>query len=150
MAARPWRFNSSSAHQENYMQLPENFFTTDYLFATTTPTDKLRFLTVVGIFFLFIIVAILLAYNKKIHPQLRARLFNFFLTIGILGIVAAFFRYESIPYVGTRLVMLLVIMAAFVWYLFITIYSITKMPKEVRLRKNQERYVQYLPKQKRK
>ncbi|PIP50936.1 hypothetical protein COX11_01390 [Candidatus Berkelbacteria bacterium CG23_combo_of_CG06-09_8_20_14_all_41_73] len=81
---------------------------------------------------------------------LKSRLFNFFLTIGILGVLFSFFRYESIPYIGVRFVMLLLLTFTIIWYLAITLYSITKMPKEVRLKKAQEKYLQYLPKKKRK
>jgi len=108
------------------------------------------FLLVLAIFVLFIIIATLLAYNKKIHPPLRAKFFNFLLTIGIIGVFVSLFRWESIPYIGSRFVMLLLLIIAIIWYCLIAIYSISKMPKEVRLRKNQERYVQYLPKAKRK
>jgi len=131
------------------MQLPTNFFTTEYLFATTAPTNRNLFLALLAAFAVMIIISLLLSYNKKIHPPLRAKLFNFFLTLGILGILISFFRYESIPYVGIRLMMFLLIITAFIWYLIITIYGLTKMPKEVKLRKNQERYAQYLPKKKR-
>lgn len=159
MAARPWRFNSSPAHhlcpigaisQTRPMSFPENFLTSEYLFASTAPTNKNLFLTLLAAFAVMVIISILLSYNKRIHPPLRAKLFNFFLTIGILGVLFSFFRYESIPYVGTRLMMLLLLFAAFIWYLIITIYSITKMLKEVKLRKNQQRYAQYLPKARRK
>jgi len=137
-------------HFELFMKLPQNFFTTDYLFSTQAPTNKVMFLLVLAIFVLFIIIATLLAYNKKIHPPLRAKFFNFLLTIGIIGVFVSLFRWESIPYIGSRFVMLLLLIIAIIWYCLIAIYSISKMPKEVRLRKNQERYVQYLPKAKRK
>ena len=130
--------------------IPKDFFTTDYLFATQVPTNQKLFLAVVGVFVLFIIISALIYYNQKIHKGLKVRLFNFFLTIGILGIVFSFFRYEAMPYIGSRVIILLLLLAAIIWYLIITFYTIAKMPGEVRVIKNHERYVQYLPKQKRK
>jgi len=132
------------------MNLPSNFFTTEYLFVATAPTNKKLFLVIFAVFVLFIIISVLLNYNRSIHPPLKSRLFNFFLTIGILGVLFSFLRYESIPYVGARFVMLLLFIFAFIWYLAITLYSMAKMPKEVRLKKAQEKYLQYLPKKKRK
>lgn len=77
-------------------------------------------------------------------------MFNFFLTIGILGIFILFFQYEMIPYVGYRVMMLALVAVAVIWYFVITIYSLTKMPREIRIIKNHERYIQYLPKAKKK
>lgn len=134
----------------SFMELPENFFTTEYLFSTQAPTNKTSFLVLLGLYVLFIIVATLLAYNRKIHPPLRAKFFNFFLTIGIIGVFISLFRWESISYIGSRFVMLLLLIVAIIWYCLIAIYSITKMPREIKLRKNQDRYAQYLPKTKKK
>lgn len=130
--------------------IPKDFFTTDYLFATQAPANQKLFLAVVGVFVLFIIISALIYYNQNIHKGLKARLFNFFLTVGILGLVFSFFRYEAIPYIGARIVALLLLLATIIWYMVITVYTIAKMPGEVRVIKNHERYVQYLPKQKRK
>ena len=130
--------------------LPQDFFTTKYLFSINQPANMEWFLILLGVYVVFIIISILLGYNQTIHKGLRARLFNFFLTIGILGVVISFFRYESTPYVGTRIAMLLLLLATLIWYFVITIYSVTKMRHEVRAIKNHERYIQYLPKKKRK
>lgn len=132
------------------MKLPKIFFTTEYLFSTQVPTNNTMFLVLLGVFVLFIIIATLLAYNKRIHPPLRANFFNFFLTIGIIGVFVSLFRWESIPYIGSRFVMLLLIISAIIWYCLIAVYSVTKMPKEIKLRKNQQRYAEYLPKAKKK
>jgi len=130
------------------IMIPKDFFTTDYLFATQAPENQKLFLAVVGVFVLFIIISALIYYNQKIHKGLKVRLFNFFLTVGILGLIFSFFRFEAIPYIGARIIILLLLLAAIIWYLAITVYTIAKMPGEVRIIKNHERYVQYLPKQK--
>jgi len=126
----------------------KNYLTTQYLFSTQAPSNQKLFLVVVGIFVLFIIASILFSYNQTIHKGLKNRLFNFFLTIGILGLIFSFFRYESTPFVGTRAFIIALGLVAVVWYFVITVYSLTKMPKEIRVIKNHERYVQYLPKKK--
>ena len=108
------------------------------------------FLVILGAFVLMIIVATVLAYSKKIHPPLRSRFFNFLLTIGIIGLVFSFFRWESIAFVGTRFAMAFLIASAIVWYLTIAYYTIFKMPKEIKIIKANARYAQYLPKKKNK
>ncbi|PIU24176.1 hypothetical protein COT12_02495 [Candidatus Berkelbacteria bacterium CG08_land_8_20_14_0_20_39_8] len=128
----------------------KNYITTDYLFSYAAPQNQRLFLTAVGIFLLFIIISIFLGYNRSIHKGLRSRLFNFFLTIGILGVIVLFFRFESIPYVGSRIVIFALIVVAIIWYFAITIYSFGKMQVEIRAIKNHQRYVQYLPKSKKK
>jgi len=131
------------------MEIPKNFFTADYLFSSAAPTNMTLFITIACAYFLFIILAVVLSFNKGLLRQFRTRLYNFFLTIGIVGVFISFFRYEKINYIGSRLAMLLLIICAAIWYLSITFYSVVKMPKEVRLQKNQERYQSYLPKKKR-
>ena len=128
----------------------QNYLTTEYLFSAVAPSNQKLFLILVGFFLLFIIISVFLGFNQSIHKGLKSRLFNFFLTIGILGLLISFFRYESIAYVGARVVMLTLFVATVIWYFVITIYSLTKMQSEIRIIKNHERYVQYLPKKKRK
>ena len=130
------------------MQIPENFFTTEYLFSTTAPSNMSQFFLIFGIFVLLTAIGTILIYNRKIHKPLKARLTNFFLTIGIVGLLISFFRYESIPYIGSRFMILVLITAAILWYLVITIYSVSKMPKEIRIKKSEDRYIQYLPRKK--
>jgi uncharacterized membrane protein YdcZ (DUF606 family) len=128
----------------------QNYFTANYLFTVGTPENQRLFLVIVGIFILFIIASILLSFSQTIHKGLKDRLFNFFLTSGILGIIISFFRWELIPYVGDRVVMMTLFVAMIIWYFAITFYSLTKMQSEIRVIKNHQRYVQYLPKQKKK
>jgi ABC-type anion transport system duplicated permease subunit len=84
------------------------------------------------------------------HKPLRARFYSLSLTVGILGVLVSMFRYESIAYIGSRLAMILVLLTAFVWYISIAIYGLIKMPKEMRIQKNHERYLKYLPKKRKK
>ena len=132
------------------MNIPENFFTTEYLFSTAAPTNKTLFLILLGVYVLLIIVAILLSYNKSIHKPLRARFYSLSLTIGIVGVLVSMFRYESIAYIGSRFAMISVLLVAFIWYVSIAIYGVTKMPREMRTQKNHERYLKYLPKKRKK
>ncbi|MCX6812022.1 MAG: hypothetical protein NTW79_00140 [Candidatus Berkelbacteria bacterium] len=130
------------------MQFPQNFLTTEYLFSAVRPADPKRFLIELGIFAIIIIIAIILGFNKKIHRGLKNRLYNFLLTIGILGVIILWFRWESINYLGNRFVEILLLLTIVIWYFAITAYAVFKMPREVRLRKSEDRYRYYLPKKK--
>ncbi|TSC94600.1 MAG: hypothetical protein Athens101428_230 [Candidatus Berkelbacteria bacterium Athens1014_28] len=128
--------------------MPKNFFTTEYLFSTLPPTNLRMFWLILAIFATFILLAILLSLFSKIHKPLKARFFNFFLTIGTCGLIASFFRYQSFSYVGSRFAMLLVIVFAALWYAKIVFYSIFQMPKELKVVNNEKKYKKYLPKRK--
>jgi uncharacterized membrane protein YdcZ (DUF606 family) len=126
----------------------KDFLTKEYLFSAEAPANQQLFLITVGIFLFFIVISIFLSYSKKIHKGLKNRLFNFLLTTGLLGLMISFLRFESVAYIGTRFVMIIFLSISIIWYFSVTSYSIFKMPKEINLIKNHQRYTQYLPKKK--
>lgn len=136
--------------QAKNLFMPDNFFTTEYLFATVAPTNKITFFVLLGAFVVFIVLAYLTSISKKMHKQLKAWVFNYFLTLGVAGVIVSFFRSQSIPYVGSRLAMLIIILIAIIWYFAIVFYTLFKMPSEVKMTKNEEIYQKYLPKKKNK
>jgi uncharacterized membrane protein YdcZ (DUF606 family) len=130
--------------------MPENLFTTEYLFATTAPTSKITFFVLLGVYVIYIVLAYLISISKKMHKQLKAWVFNYFLTLGIIGVLVSFFRSQSTPHIGTRFAMLVVVFTAIIWYFAIVGYTLAKMPREVKMAKNEEIYQKYLPKKKNK
>lgn len=128
--------------------MPDNFFTTEYLFATVAPTNKITFFVLLGAYIVFIFLAYFTSTSKKMHKQLKAWVFNYFLTLGILGVIISFFRSQSIPYFGSRFAMLVIILMSIIWYFAIVFYILFKMPSEIKMAKNEEIYQKYLPKKK--
>jgi len=128
--------------------MPKDFFTTSYLLSASAPTNMKLFYLIAGVFLLFILVGSLLPLYKSLHKGLKSRLFNYFLTFGIVGLILLFFQWQSIPYIGIRAILVTFLLLMLVWYFVIVFYILTKMQKEVRLAKNNERYIKYLPKKK--
>jgi len=126
----------------------KDFLSKEYLFSSEAPANQQLFLITVGIFLFFVIISAFISYSKKIHKGLKNRLFNFLLTTGLVGLIISFLRYESVAYIGTRFVMIVFLSVSVIWYFSVTFYSIFKMPKEINLIKNHQRYTQYLPKKK--
>ena len=118
----------------------------NFLFSDMSIGNSKTFLIILIAFFVLIVAGILTGMAKKMHRPLKSRFFNFFLTIGITGVILMFFRFESIPYIGSRFVLILWGLVALVWYFDIFFYSIFKMPKELKKVKSDEIYKKYLPK----
>ena len=123
-------------------------FTAKFLFEN--PTPHTNFMIGLAIFFGILVVAgILVALlvrgeSKKIW----GRFVKPFLTVGILGLVHLFARYESLPWLNTRFFAELLFAIFFIWLLVIVIMLSKFMPKYMKEKEVAQRFERYLPKAK--
>ena len=140
-------YNSLNEKTKNTMKIAD-LINKNFLFTDLSIGNSKTFFIILIAFVVLIIAGILTKMAKKMHKPLKSRFFNFFLTIGITGVVLMFFRFESIAYIGSRFILILWGLVAIIWYLDIFVYSLFKMPKELKRVKSDEIYKKYLPKKK--
>jgi len=125
------------------------FFSKNYLFNPNTPGESRIYIPLIILFGSLILFAVLskLVRNHEAR-KISGKYFVSFLTIGILGFFYLFFRYEELPYLGSRLFLLLILLTLFVWIAVNSIWAVRFIPKYREQKKIEERYEKYLPKQK--
>lgn len=126
-------------------------FRADYIFEVSPAVIGL-YLYFSIIFGILIVLAVifffLLRRKNRIYHKLQKRVFIFFVTIGIIGLLLIFFRFEKITYLGSRL-MFLVLMTTFVlWGGWIAFYIIFDLPKEKQKLFKKQKFIKYLPRHK--
>ena len=86
--------------------------------------------------------------NNKLTKNLYSQIFTWLLTIGLIGPLLLFFRYQQIAYLGSRIMLILLILVFVVWGIFILYIKFIVMPGEIIKQKAKEKYEKYLPKKK--
>ena len=64
---------------------------------------------------------------------------------GIAGIVLIFFRWQSIPYLGSRFLMLMMFGVAVLWLAQILWFKFIELPQELLIKKKKQEFETYLP-----
>ena len=67
------------------------------------------------------------------------------LIIGFFGLALIFFRFEAIPYLGSRLMLLILFLVFLIWGILIIYYWLRIMPREIKKKKEKENFEKYLP-----
>lgn len=118
----------------------------------TTPSPQGNYLYLTAFFGAAIIAGIIfkivLAKNTSKYVRAYRKFFGLLLFIGISGLVMVFFRWQSIPYIGSRFALLVVALISLVWLLQILIYRFVSLPKQFRLKLEKEKLKKYLPREK--
>lgn len=132
---------------------PQKLLDGNYIFqATPNPEGMYKYL---GIIFVLLIIAALALkiFFKSLNP-VRKKIINkiiyFLLIIGLSGIFWIFFRFEQIAYIGSRLILIVIILAIIIWGLQICFYWLIYAPKEFSRIKQKESFEKYLPRSKNK
>lgn len=125
-----------------------NFFQSSYIFETTPDAEGLyKYLSIV--FALFVIIAFILiirAKNKeKIFKNLDAKFINLLLFTGLIGIVLVFFRWQGIPYLGSRVMLLVLAFISLLWIGIIGWYKFRVLPKKIEENIKRKNFEKYLP-----
>lgn len=125
-------------------------FDPNLVFEATPAPGGLYLLSLI-IYGLLIISAIILGVISRRNPQsIYKKLWRQFIYLmlftGLLGPVLVFFRWQSIPYLGSRLMVLILWIIAIAWLTQIIIYRIWLLPKEIQKIKEKEKFEKYLPK----
>ncbi len=107
----------------------------------------------VGTFAALVLIALIIHWRTRTHParsvtRLRAHLFNNLITSGILGLAYAFMRFEGIPNLSARIVVVGILSLLIIWGVIALVIGWYSIPKELHQLKNEELLRAYLPKQK--
>ena len=125
-----------------------DIFSSQYLFNPTPPTQNKYMLYQMVVFGAFIAIAIVYLLLKKMDAKIRFRHFYCFLTGGILGYIYIFARYESLPWLGSRIYLVLVMLTLIIWSTINTIWLYRYSAKLEDKKVMEDRYEKYLPKPK--
>lgn len=126
-------------------------FHSDYLFTKTPPADSdYRYLVI--LFGVLIVIAVsswvYFAKKKKqlsLWGNIQGRVFNLFLYIGIIGLVLIFFRWQEIPYVGSRFFLIILLVAFLLWAAYVMFYRFIIFKELLANNKKKEEFEKYLP-----
>jgi len=125
------------------------FFSKDYLFNPNTPSESRLYVPLIVLFGTLIIFSIIAKLVRNVDvKKISGRCFLSFLTMGVLGFFYLFFRYEELPYLGSRFFLLLILVVLFIWVLINSIWTLRFVPEYRKEKKIEERYEKYLPKKK--
>ena len=119
---------------------------------STPPLGALKWVWV-GAFVALIVGALIIHWRTRAHParsvtRLRAHLFNNLITSGILGLTYAFMRFEGIPNLSARIVVVGILALFIIWAVITLVIGWRRIPKELHQLKNEQLLRSYLPKQK--
>lgn len=119
-----------------------------YIFEKT-PAAKGLYLYLAIVFGLLLVLALILIIQlkkkEKIYKKLHTKIINLLLFTGFLGLVLIFFRWQQIPYLGSRFFMLVLAGVVIIWLGVIYWYRFLILPKEIEKYEKQKIFEKYLP-----
>ncbi len=134
----------------DFSKLTNLYYLIDYR-PTISPTTLKAFIV---FFSLFVIIAIGIKIAKKYkkYPPYEAKLldkyFNLALTFGLLGLLWSWFRYETVPFLSSRLIFPILIIMALAWLYPIIRYQLKTIPEVKKKIEAKKIFQKYLPKKK--
>lgn len=126
----------------------KEFFSKEYLLNPVPPQTSKLYVFLLIFFSLLIILAIVSRFGGKENKKLYGRYFYEFLTCGSVGLVYLFARYEGLPWLGSRIFLVIIFSSLFIWTMINVIWVIRFIPTYVKNKASEERYLEYLPKAK--
>lgn len=87
---------------------------------------------------------------RSIYKKLWRQFIYLMLFAGLTGPILVFFRWQSIPYIGSRLMVLVLWIIAIAWLIQIMIYWFRVLPQEIKKIKEKENFERFLPSRKNK
>lgn len=132
-------------------------FNLNYLIDNTLPLDA-PLVAALGYFFVVVLLIgiiariILVKKNKKlpIYSTLIGHITNLSLWLPIIGLIFVFGRFQAIPMISNRMLMLINLLFLFAWAAWIMHYTIVKLPQITAIYQNKQLKSKYLPKPKKK
>ena len=124
------------------------FLNFGYIFESNPSSEGLyRYLLIIfGVEIIGAVIVYFFNRQKGIFKKLKNGFFSLFLTTGIIGLTIIFFRQQQIPYLGSRLLLVLLLVTFLIWLGFIIRYWLITLPKEIIQKKQKEKFEKYLPK----
>lgn len=83
--------------------------------------------------------------NLPLWGKMQTKVFNLFFYIGITGLLLIFFRWQAIPYLGSRFFMILLALVFVIWGLYILYFRLRVLPKEIANLETRKKFEMYLP-----
>jgi phosphoglycerol transferase MdoB-like AlkP superfamily enzyme len=127
----------------------KNFFDYHYWF-NLRPTSlaggmQKYFLILVVLFLVFtLLLAFLKSKNKNLYSRILRKLYTFFLTNFIIGLLLLFFTYEMVPFLSSRFWFLLWAAGIILWLYFI-LKEFVKVPKIKEELAKEKEFKKYIP-----
>lgn len=139
----------------NQIQISK-LFKVNYILAATPKSNGLYQYLIVIFGFLGLAALLLWLFSRKLSnlelmaQKLKKEFFKkiiaLFVTTAILGLMFIFFRMQEIPYLSSRLAMLILIVMFIIWGGFILYFRLVIMPKKIKIIKEKEEFEKYIPK----
>ena len=131
----------------NFFDL-KKLFDTGYIFESAPSAEGLyKYLAI--LFGLFIIFAFALIIKSKKQNEVLKKLYskaiNLLLLGGFFGLILVFFRWQGIPYLSSRLLLLVLFLIFLLWLLRIMWYKFKILPKEIEQYNKRKIFEKYLP-----
>jgi len=88
--------------------------------------------------------------SEKIPPygELRNKIMSLLATTGIIGLLLGLFSWQEIPYLSSRLLVLILAFIFVIWFIFILIYIKRDLSRELKEFQQVQRFKKYLPRKK--
>jgi len=127
---------------------PERLFQKSYLLEVT-PEAKGLYQYLAIPFGILLILALIFSLRAKrgeeIFQKLNLKIANLLFFTGLAGLALIFFRFEQIPYLGSRLFLLVLLAVFLAWLGLIIWYKFLILPKEIERDEKQKIFEKYLP-----
>jgi len=132
----------------NQIQISK-LFQVDYLLDTTPKSSGLYqyLMLIFGLLGLAVVFLWFLSHGKqKLIKEFFKKIITLFTTTAILGIMFIFFRTQEISYLGSRLMLIVLVIMFIIWGGFILYFRIVVMPGKIKIQKEKEEFEKYIPK----
>jgi len=129
----------------------KKLFDIGYIFEKVPDTSG-AYKYLIFLFGLMILLAVLAWFGygrlKKKLPlweKMETRVFNIFFYIGITGLLLIFFRWQAIPFLGSRFFMILLALVFIIWGLYIIYFRLRVLPSKIADFEREKNFKKYLP-----
>lgn len=137
-----------SAHHK--IMTLQYIFSQNYLFDPVPTAESRLYILLLALFALCLIGALIVRIPGKLDRKVKNRFFYAMLIPGIAGMIYLFARYETLPWLGSRFILALILLALIVWNLILLVWVIKYIPQLKMKKIEEENFYKYLPKKKRK
>lgn len=133
----------------------KKLFSLEYLLQPQPVADSVLVFAL-AIFFCLVIIASGIIWiwfwkrerHEPIYQFVRSRWVNYLFTLGFVGLILIFFRWQGIAYLSSRTWLVLWLLIGLIWLVRIWRYLLKKFPEERRLYHERITRERYLPKAK--
>lgn len=132
----------------NQIQISKLFKVNYILVATPKSSGLYQYLIIIFGFLGLMALVLWFFFRKsqKLTKEFFKKIITLFVTTAILGVMLIFFRTQEIPYLGSRLMLIVLIIMFVIWGGFILYYRLVTMPKKIKIIKEKEEFEKYIPK----